>query len=416
MNKDNHFIYIRHFPDPKSILKRKEKTKSEIFRDAIFVLDTNSLLAPYSTGNENIEKIRKVYEKLISSNRLFIPQHVVREFAKNRSIRISELYTNIDQLLSSIPTVKSFEYPILGEIDAYKQLKESINNITREIKHYKKHLNSLKSGIIDWNWSDPVTSMYQQTFTDEILIKSSLTEEELIKEYTRRIEDDIPPGNKDKMKEKNAIGDYVIWQSILELGKEKRKDIIFISNDEKNDWLVKGNKQPISTRFELVDEYFRFTGGFNFISITLNSFLEKQGLEIDIVDFFNSSDDRSDLIETKKVSTINTLRQIESFINDYLELRIIHGDDVVSIDEELHTKINIFNDIFREEYFSTKEWSYLADYLIHFSNLLSQIKSLNIEIIYQEHRMKRDTRTEVIQMVSLCKEFLTKYDAFKLII
>lgn len=98
---NKHFIYKKHFPDWKSILNRKSKKGKEIFEKAVFVLDTNSLLAPYNTGKDNIEKIGKIYENLISKNRLFVPEHALREFAKNRSLRISDLYTHIDNKLNS---------------------------------------------------------------------------------------------------------------------------------------------------------------------------------------------------------------------------------------------------------------------------------------------------------------------------
>ena len=267
----NHFIYRKHFPDSKSILNRKGKSTKELFKNALFVLDTNTLLVPFNTGQENIEEIGKIYKRLITENRLFIPEHVLREFAKNRSLKISDLFTNIDNQLSNIPSITLFEYPILGVLDAYQKLKDSRNLIIEGIKEYKKNLNALKSGIVDWNWSDPVTTMYQNTFTENTLIKPTSNEEDLILEYNQRINDEIAPGNKDKSKENNAIGDFVIWKSILELGKEKNKDVIFVSNDEKNDWLLKGNKKSISTKFELVDEFYRFTEGKNFISMNFFS-------------------------------------------------------------------------------------------------------------------------------------------------
>lgn len=411
----NHFLYSRHFPDSSSILKRKGKSTSEIFKDALFVLDTNSLLVPYNTGKENIEEIRKVYQKLISKKRLFIPEHVLREFAKNRSFRISELYANIDNLLSSIPTIKSFEYPILGELGPYKKLKETRDAILENIKQYKDNLTDLKKGIVDWNWADPVTSMYQKTFTDEIIIKSSLTEEQLIEEYTKRIDDDIPPGNKDKSKEKNAIGDFVIWRSILELGKEKKRDIIFISNDEKNDWLLKGNQKSISTKFELVDEYYRYTDGHNFLSTTFNFFLENQGLDIDISEIFQQfADMLGEEIEKPKESSLKSLVEIERLINRFLALRNEDNEEVY-IRGNINESITNFKETYRIEYFEKEEWRFFASYFFRFDSLLTEIKSLNSEIIYQEHRMKRDTRNEVVKLVALCKEFLDRYDEFNIL-
>lgn len=412
----NHFIYRKHFPDSKSILSRKGKGINEIFKNAIFVLDTNSLLVPYNIGKENIEKIGKTYKGLISKDKLYIPEHALREFAKNRSLRIAELFTNIDNHLSSLPALKLFEYPILGELEAYKELKKSRDTIVEHVKDYKKNLEDLKSGILDWNWSDPVTNMYQDTFTENIIISPSGTEEELIKEYQSRINDDIPPGNKDKSKDTNAIGDYLIWKSILELGKAKKKDVIFVSNDEKNDWLLKGNQKSISTKFELVDEFYRVTEGFDFMSITFNSFLNYEGLDIDIFQVFKDFEDvfsNPSKQKTAITQTLNALLEINTLITEYL-LNSEQDPEDIYIDQKIYFQIEIFNDSYKSEYFDTPSWAIYFEYFFIFSKSLKEIKSLNAEILYNSYRHKRNTRTESIMMLALCKEFIKKYAEFKL--
>ncbi|MEO8254712.1 MAG: PIN domain-containing protein [Flavobacterium sp.] len=415
-NKNN-FIYNRHFPESKSILLRKGKGIKEIFKSAIFVLDANSLLAPYNIGKENIEEIGKTYLRLISKEKLYIPEHALKEFAKNRSTRISELFTNIDNHLSNLPSIKLFEYPILGELDPYKKLKTNRDTILDQIKDYKKNLEDLKSGIIDWNWSDPVTTMYQSTFNETIIISPLGSEEELSKEYNERIHHEIPPGNKDKSKEKNAIGDFLIWKSILELGKEKKTDIIFVSNDEKNDWLLKGNQKSISTKFELVDEYFRYTEGYDFMSITFKSFLELEGLNIDISQIFTEFDEifkTNKKINYDKNSSLKTLEVINTLINDYLNVAEENLYESY-IDQNINSQIEIFLNTYKLDFFDTPEWSFYFDYFYLFTEWLKEIKSLNNVIIYNTYRHKRDTRTESIKMLALCKEFTNKYLDFELL-
>ncbi|MFC4162921.1 PIN domain-containing protein [Epilithonimonas zeae] len=408
-----HFIYKKQFPEWKSILDRKGKKTKDIIKQAVFVLDTNSLLAPYNIGKENIEEIGKIYKDLISKNRLFIPEHTLREFAKNRSLRISDLFTNIDNMLSSLPSIKRFEYPILGELKSYKNLEGTREKIIENIKDYKKHLSELKEDITNWNWTDPLTKMYQETFIEGIIITTALTEKELIEEYNQRIEDEIPPGNKDKSKENNGIGDFLIWKSILELGKKLNKDIIFISNDEKNDWLLKGNKKSISTKYELVDEYFRYTGGNNFVSINFNTFLENQGLDIDIKEVFN----QLEVLFEKSIPTKYTLKNLKK-ISEAINLFLIYRDNDNNYikERDFNEYVNGFKGSYKQEYFETEEWLNLADYFIVFDDLLTEISYLNNEIIYQNHRMKKDIRNDVIKMVALCNEFVKRYSNFESLI
>lgn len=178
-----HFILKKIFPNPNTILNIKTKKIEELVKDALFVLDTNSLLAPFQAGKEGIDKIGKIYEKLIYEERIFIPKHVLREFAQNRSLKISELFTNIDNLISSVPVIKQFEYPILSELDVYKTIIEKRDQIIKELKDYNNNLMELREGITNWNWSDPVSTMYSKTFNEASIIDTSLCEDDLIKEY-----------------------------------------------------------------------------------------------------------------------------------------------------------------------------------------------------------------------------------------
>ncbi|WP_421806422.1 PIN-like domain-containing protein [Flagellimonas sp.] len=417
----NHFIYRKHFPDTKSILARQGKPLKELAKNALFVLDANSLLVPYSIGKENTEEIKKTYESLISQKRLFIPNHALREFARNRSTRIGNLFTDIDNQLSQIPSIKPFEYPILSELEHYQKLKKSRDSISKKIKEYKEYLSELIIAITEWNWSDPVTSMYQSIFDEDMILHPTISEEKLIEEYQTRIEDEIPPGNKDKSKENNAIGDFVIWKCILELGQKLNKDVIFISNDEKNDWMLKGNKKPISPRFELVDEFYRLTKGRDFAIINFKKFLDIQGLDIEFVDMIFNPQDGSlqefeELIGHENY-TLKNLEKIAFYIKRYL---LYHENDPAAYvyieGENLNEHINGFLKSYKQDYFNTKEWIRYGDYFFLFDRLLTEIRSLNDEIYYQEIRMKRDTRTEIIKLEALSIEFINKYDEFSLLI
>jgi len=405
----NHFIYKRIFPETSSLINRNYKNVQDIYNDAIFVLDTNALLLPYNAGKEDMEQITKTYESLIRKQRLFIPEHVIREFVKNRSFKISDLFSNIDVQISQVPSIKSFEYPILSELEAYRKIKTLKSDISKKIKEYIETLNELKTGITNWNWLDPVTEIYQEIFTNDIIITILQEEDELIKEYNLRIENNIPPGNKDQSKDENAIGDFLIWKTILELGKEKQCDIIFVSNDEKNDWLLKGNKKSISTKFELVDEYYRYTGGFNFLSVTFNKFLEIQGLDLellpDLTPYFNANEyGNNDL-------TIDALNEIEYLLHNYLSEVDNNQNKTSTIPQEINKYIEIFENNHRKDFNS--DWNSLFDYFFRFSSILEEIKSLNQEIIYQEVRMKKDTRTDQVKMQALSSEFLKLYIQFQ---
>src|SRR5205823_2954818 len=63
---------------------------------------------------------------------------------------------------------------------------------------------------------------------------------DIYKEGDKRYKVEIPPGFKDQNPKEKPFpknhGDYVIWCQIIEFAKAKKKPIIFITDDEKEDW------------------------------------------------------------------------------------------------------------------------------------------------------------------------------------
>jgi hypothetical protein len=352
---------------------------------------------------------------LIQDKRLFIPEHVIREFLRNREIKISELFTSIDSLLSSLPNLKEFEYPVLGEIESYKLLKETRDKIKDDVKKYKQYLNDLKIGITNWNWTDPLSLTYSEIFSENILIKNTEKEEELIKEYDERLLNGIPPGNKDSSKEDNALGDFLIWKCILSIGTDLNKNVIFITNDEKNDWMVKGNKQSISTKYELVDEFYRITNGNEFICMTFSMFLEKQGLDIHIEEFFNISQSKSNLSSlSKNTGSLDSLKECAILLKGInLSDESVYDETNYISSEDLNPPLNYFLNTWKDEFYNSPEWTTIHSKLYILHDLLSEIKNSNGIIEFQFYRQKQDTRTEQIKLQALVKAFFVAYEKNK---
>jgi|GEM_PF-6999873 len=400
---DNQFIYRRKYPDSKTIFKRDKIEIDEIFSNSIFILDANVLLAPFQIGKDNLEKIHKVYSHLNKEKKIFIPEHALLEFYSNRSTKISELFTTIDKYLSEMPDIKEFNYPILEQLNAYNEILVYRSQISDNIKLYKDSLKKLKTGVENWNWSDPVTMMYKEIFSEENVIFLEEDEKILFEEYEKRILYEIPPGNRDSLKDNNAIGDFLIWKSILKIGKEMKTNVIFVSNDYKNDWLLKGNKKSISTRYELIDEFFRETEGLNFLSIPYVTFLQKQGLIVEE-------------IERNRNSSTLKLEQLIDSIHDYLKNFIEHNPEC---DEDLYLDPDTINNYLNNlevliNSIDTNHESIDRVEVISMKDLLYVIKSYNYTIYYEAHRMKHSTTQEAINLNASIIKFINLYEAYNI--
>jgi hypothetical protein len=281
------FYLEKVFPEADKIFSTNLKTIDEIKDDSIYILDTMVLLVPYFTSKDSVQDFKKIFEKLKANGKLLIPARVAREFAKNRGQKIAETYNKIiesqERLNKAQITLEKF--PIFETNDDYIKLKEIESEISTLKDEYRKKLKKLSEDLKSWKWEDPVSKMYQDIFTADAIIEVKLSEEELLKNLAFRFEHLIPPGYKktDQNKPDGGIGDLIIWQTTLEIGKEKNSNIVFVTNEEQNDWFYRHQGTAISPKHELLDEFRRFTNGKSISIVNLSTFLLSQQAQVETV-------------------------------------------------------------------------------------------------------------------------------------
>jgi len=264
------------FPEPKSILEPDAATLEEAVKTGLVVLDTNTLLLPYGVTEDSLEDIKKVYKNLSSEKRLYVPAHVIREFAMNRGSKFSSMLNYFSQIQSQIASkkIQIDRYPFLSTESEYKRVFE----LAKEIEDKKKDLNSQFSLLLEkikvFSRNDHVSAVYSEIFSQEIIKDPAISKKDLETDLKRRNEFNIPPGYKDKGKDINAGGDLIVWHTILEIGRTEKKDLVLVSQEGKTDWYYAIAGKPFQPRFELVDEYKRASGGRSFFIISLPEFLK----------------------------------------------------------------------------------------------------------------------------------------------
>lgn len=278
MTEKVHFYLEKVYPESDKIFSFEYSELDKIAKSCIFVLDTNVLFVPFDASEKSAVEIKNIFKKLKEKKRLYIPARVAREFANNRAKRIGELFLKIRQTKDNlnIGQFKIDDYPILEGTANYLNLKNSFSKIVELIKESRKELENIESNIKNWNWNDNVSKMYKDIFTSETIIEVKKAKEDIIEDLKFRIEYKVAPGYKDSGKIDDGIGDLIIWTTILEIAKDQNKDLIFVSNDQKNDWFYKQDKIGLYPKFELFDEFRRYTGGKNIHIINFPKFLELQ--------------------------------------------------------------------------------------------------------------------------------------------
>jgi hypothetical protein len=286
------FIANSTFPDAESLFEIYIKPLEVIKNTALIVLDTNALLVPYSTGKDSLTQIKETYKKLANTKQLLVPGQVAREFVTNRTDQILTLFQQLNRKQSSTPTLQKGKYPLLESLSDYQETIRIEKEIDKLLQDYRKAISNVLAHIRSWTWNDPVSLLYAELFTKEVVFDLPLDQEKLQEELSRRKRHNIPPGYKDSTKDDLGIGDLLIWFTILEVGKSRKKDVIFVSNDQKSDWWYKIEKQALYPRYELVDEFRRKSNGFSLHIIPFSKFLDLYGASESVVEEVREEENR----------------------------------------------------------------------------------------------------------------------------
>jgi len=261
------------------------KKFEDILGTAKIVIDTNVLLAAYQYRNITFRELIDTLKALNEQKRLLIPSHVLKEFFKNRPQRIVEIIQTVQQVRDGLTKVKEInnietKLPSLDYLTCNIEIKQSENDLkyaydeyNKRIKAYKEELTKLINELKSFFNYDPILVNYSSIFKDSFFSPVTLKDEEqILKDFNERVKKGLPPGYKDGKKVQNGEGDYIIWDHILQI---KDSDVIFISADNKPDWVYKDpDGNVINGRRELVEEFYEKSEGKSFCIVHPSVFIK----------------------------------------------------------------------------------------------------------------------------------------------
>ena len=257
-------------------------TEDNLWQSALIVFDTCAYFDFYYMTPE--------YQKIMSeillnlSDRIWVPAQVVYEYRKNRGSTLYKPFAEkygkrdvlsnklVDTLKASIAQwEKKYYHPYLDD-DKLKQVKEVLAVIEPRVAEVKRIIaeeyQKRKKEIDAIAQDDTLYDVFQKLSHG---LPFSFSEVKMIAEEGNfRYANHIPPGYEDA-KSKDGIrqyGDLIIWKEVIKHAKEERKDVIFVTNDSKRDWLINdeskaekpSNKELGKPRRELLAEFEEETG------------------------------------------------------------------------------------------------------------------------------------------------------------
>lgn len=262
--------------------------------DYLYVLDTNALLKTYSFDSDSFNKLKIFFES--NKGKIFATRTIEIEYIRNRESvgnsyavvskkKFVEAFNEIGNTINSLYSNASFDYSYL-----MKDSKELCEKIKALHDNYKAVLNDVS------NYENSISKDDAETFkmecfkmiVENVDFTTSLTKDQYVclkKEYEELFKKSKDKNNKEflpifpgrgEKKQINEDGDYLIFHELLEIAKNKHKNIILLTNDvAKNDWVDKSGKT-----FEGYQIMFYAITGHSFIVHKYDDFL-KDKVQID---------------------------------------------------------------------------------------------------------------------------------------
>lgn len=318
--------YVRcNTSNNESYMDIKDGGIDNIWDKAIFVFDTNALVYCCRFNTDILKKLICHFK-----NRIFIPFQVYKEFNIDLNVNaiVNTEYSNvsyelrriIEEINNKITTFDDYKKTFRENhnLDIHPQYNDSnktLENIITSLNTVKENVQELNKSLRENRDSRTISVPIKDIIKDymvEVDYSSHLSISDLYNEAEIRYKLHVPPGFNDKGKGLNKYGDLIIWKEIIEISRSQLdRPIIFITNDSKNDWVLKfqKNNQPyyVPTSdliYEFVSNTKNFFWIYNFKDFVEFS-LKRLNIQIKDKDQIIANLNKIDNFDIKYYATVN---------------------------------------------------------------------------------------------------------------
>ena len=301
----------------KGYYKPSEARYGEIWKNAVFIFDTNILLNLYRYKKNTRDDVLKVMTKL--KKQIWLPYHVALEFQTRRLGVINDQNSSHKEAINVIEKDIKAVIKSLQEITTKRKSNHNCvdtSSAIEELEKLKKTYSSDYKKQQDNNrishTQDPVRERIDTLFKHKIGQKPTQTEiDEMEDEGRIRYDNDIPPGYQDSDKTDTVFyggvtynkkfSDLFIWKEIIKYSSnENIKNVVLITDDRKSDWWYEVGNQTIGARPELTQEIIEEADIENFLMYSTESFLKHAQKHLKVNVTKNSLDEAREISESRE--------------------------------------------------------------------------------------------------------------------
>lgn len=389
-------------------------TKDEfkaIWNESYIILDTNILLNLYRYSKSTQEILLENLEK--KKDKLVLHEIVLKEFFRNRYSVINEHCKVIENLSEKFKKIGLNQ--IKSDINSFRHTNLNKENLINIIEEFEEKINEelKKCEIINFLDEDPILNKITSLFGENFILdfKDTVKDDESKIAYDRYIKK-IPPGYMDLDKstenkgnfekdEYRKYNDYFIWKQIIKFAKDEKTNIIFVTDDAKEDWFRKNRGKTLGPREELLNEFYKETGKMIYIYNT-QSFLR----EIN-----NNGDELSEemLDEIAEITEVSDYKEQKRSVSDWIKLINFLNSNINSDSDSDSDKSN---KITNNQEYDECEYKKIISQIFENEkkdNMKKQILEDNRRLLYKWN-MGDKIEKKYLQEIDIDKDFYMEHD------
>jgi hypothetical protein len=245
---------------------RSTDERARFVTDGLVALDTNALLHLYRLTPDVRNDLLALFARL--GDRLWIPHQVGEEFHRNRlnvihdqELAEQKLRTAVDDAMDRLDkAIKGLrDHPAIDRAELQATVTEGFAGIRTYLdKAISGSYLSVQAAMRSDEVLDSVTALFEGKVG---VAYSDDRSREIESEARERFKQLIPPGYEDAKKSDNRdCGDYILWRQLLDEASKRKTPVLFVTNDQKEDWYRRVHGLTAGPRLELVKEMQREAG------------------------------------------------------------------------------------------------------------------------------------------------------------
>lgn len=243
-----------------------KKITIDDINESIISFDANAILNLYrfkeKTTSEYLSSIQSISERVWLTYIAALEYNVLRttiikqerEYLDNLNLKINRFK---DDVLNYTSNKHHNSFP-------FESFNEKLKSTTNELSELVVKCQAAQKDLIR---KDPIRDLLFDIFNGKT--GSMISEKELDVIYTiaqKRFSAKIPPGYMDEKNKsgkdkvygdlviKSEFADYIIWHELINKAKESQHNIILVTDEKKEDWILKVNGINLGARPELITE------------------------------------------------------------------------------------------------------------------------------------------------------------------